>query len=32
MKNRGRKEMLATMLELAKGKVTKTKSMYSAFK
>ena len=32
MKNRGRTEMLATMLELAKGKVTKTKIMYIAFK
>ena len=31
MKNRGRTEMLATMLEVAKGKVTKTKIMYSAF-
>ena len=31
MKNRGRTEMLAAMLEVAKGKVTKTKVMYSAF-
>ena len=31
MKNRGRTEMLATMLEVAKGKVTKTKIMYIAF-
>ena len=31
MKNRGRTEMLATMLEVAKGKVTKTKIMYFAF-
>ena len=31
MKNRGRTEMLATMLEVAKGKATKTKIMYSAF-
>ncbi len=31
MKNRGRTEMLGTMLELAKGKVTKTKIMYIAF-
>ena len=31
MKNRGRTEMLATMLEVAKGKATKTKVMYSAF-
>jgi predicted transcriptional regulator len=31
MKNRGRTEMLATMLEAAKGKATKTKIMYSAF-
>ena len=31
MKNRGRTEMLAAMLEVAKGKVTKTKIMYSAF-
>jgi len=26
MKNRGRTEMLAAMLEVAKGKVTKTKN------
>ena len=31
MKNRGRTEMLAAMLEVAKGKVTKTKIMYIAF-
>ena len=31
MKNRGRTEMLAAMLEVAKGKVTKTKIMYFAF-
>jgi predicted transcriptional regulator len=31
MKNRDRTEMLATMLEVAKGKTTKTKIMYSAF-
>jgi predicted transcriptional regulator len=31
MKNRGRTEMLATMLEATKGKATKTKIMYSAF-
>jgi predicted transcriptional regulator len=31
MKNRDITEMLATMLEVAKGKVTKTKIMYSAF-
>ena len=31
MKNRGRTEMLAAMLEVAKGKVTKTKIMYTAF-
>ena len=31
MKNRGRTEMLAAMLEVAKGKATKTKIMYSAF-
>ena len=31
MKNRGRTEMLATMLGAAKGKATKTKIMYSAF-
>jgi predicted transcriptional regulator len=31
MKNRGRTEMLVAMLEVAKGKVTKTKIMYSAF-
>jgi predicted transcriptional regulator len=31
MKNRGRTELLATMLEAAKGKATKTKIMYSAF-
>jgi predicted transcriptional regulator len=31
MKNRGRTEMLAAMLETAKGKATKTKIMYSAF-
>ena len=31
MKKRGRTEMLAAMLEVAKGKVTKTKVMYSAF-
>ncbi len=31
MKNRSRTEMLATMLEAAKGKATKTKIMYSAF-
>ena len=31
MKNRGRTEMLATMLDVAKGKATKTKIMYSAF-
>ena len=31
MKNRGRTEMLATMLEVAKGKATKTKIMYSSF-
>jgi predicted transcriptional regulator len=31
MKNRGRTEMLAAMLETAKGKTTKTKIMYSAF-
>ncbi len=31
MKNRGRTEMLATMLEAAKGQATKTKIMYSAF-
>jgi predicted transcriptional regulator len=31
MKNRGRTELLATMLEAAKGKASKTKIMYSAF-
>ena len=31
MKNRGRTELLATMLEAAKGKAKKTKIMYSAF-
>ena len=31
MKNRDRTEMLAAMLEVAKGKVTKTKIMYIAF-
>ena len=31
MKNRGRTEMLATMLEVANGGTTKTKIMYSAF-
>ena len=31
MKNRGRTEMLAAMLEVAKGKVTKIKIMYIAF-
>ena len=31
MKNRGRTEMLAAILEVAKGKVTKTKIMYFAF-
>ena len=31
MKKRGRTEMLATMLEVAKGKATKTKIKYSAF-
>ena len=31
MKNRGRTEMLAAMLEVAKGKATKTKIMYTAF-
>ena len=31
MKNRVRTEMLVTMLELAKGKATKTKIMYAAF-
>jgi predicted transcriptional regulator len=31
MKNRGRTEMLAAMLETAKGQATKTKIMYSAF-
>ena len=31
MKNRGRTEMLAAILEVAKGKVTKTKIMYKAF-
>ena len=31
MKKRGRAEMLAAMLEVAKGKATKTKIMYSAF-
>jgi predicted transcriptional regulator len=31
MKNRGRTEMLAAMLEVAKGKVTKTKIMYISF-
>ena len=31
MKNRGRTEMLAAMLERAKGGTTKTKIMYSAF-
>ena len=31
MKNRVRTEMLAAMLEVAKGKVTKTKIMYTAF-
>ena len=31
MKNRGRTEMIAAMLEVAKGKVTKTKIMYIAF-
>ncbi|HET8794581.1 MAG TPA: winged helix-turn-helix domain-containing protein [Nitrososphaeraceae archaeon] len=31
MKNRGRTEMLATMLEATKGGTTKTKIMYSAF-
>jgi predicted transcriptional regulator len=31
MKYRGRTEMLATMLEAAKEKATKTKIMYSAF-
>ena len=31
MKNRGRTEMLAAMLEVAKGKVTKTKIMYKAY-
>ena len=31
MKNRGRTEMLAVMLEVAKGKVTKTKIMYISF-
>ncbi|MGE0243508.1 MAG: winged helix-turn-helix domain-containing protein [Nitrososphaeraceae archaeon] len=31
MKNRSRTEILATMLEAANGKATKTKIMYSAF-
>ena len=31
MKNRGRTEMLAAILEVAKGKVTKTKIMYTTF-
>ena len=31
MKNRGKTEMLATMLEVANGGTTKTKIMYSAF-
>jgi predicted transcriptional regulator len=31
MKNRGRTELLATMLEAAKGGTSKTKIMYSAF-
>ena len=31
MKNRGITEMLAAILEVAKGKVTKTKIMYIAF-
>jgi predicted transcriptional regulator len=31
MKNRGRTELLAAMLEVAKGGTTKTKIMYSAF-
>jgi predicted transcriptional regulator len=31
MKNRGRTEILATMLEAAKGGTTKTKIMYNAF-
>jgi len=31
MKYRGRTEIVATMLEAAKGKATKTKIMYSAF-
>jgi predicted transcriptional regulator len=31
MKNRGRAEMLATMLKAANGGTTKTKIMYSAF-
>ena len=31
MKNRGRTEIVATMLEAANGRATKTKIMYSAF-
>jgi predicted transcriptional regulator len=31
MKNRGRTEMLATMIEAANGGTTKTKIMYNAF-
>ena len=31
MKNRGRTEILATMLEAVNGKATKTKIMYSTF-
>ena len=31
MKNRGRTEMLAAMVETAKGGTTKTRIMYSAF-
>jgi predicted transcriptional regulator len=31
MKYRGRTEMLATMLEVANGRATKTKIMYNAY-
>lgn len=31
MKNRGRTEIVATMLEAANGRATKTKIMYNAF-
>jgi predicted transcriptional regulator len=31
MKNRGRTEIVATMLETANGRATKTKIMYNAF-